>query len=33
MSAGHGGGSGRTTERMEIAKEYGFLLNCEGITK
>lgn len=33
MSAGHGGGSGRTTERMEIAKEYVFLLTCEGITK
>ncbi|MDH4473606.1 MAG: S9 family peptidase [Fluviicola sp.] len=32
MSAGHGGGSGRTTERMEIAKEYVFLLTCEGIT-
>lgn len=31
MDAGHGGGSGRTTERMEYAKEYAFLLNCEGI--
>lgn len=26
MSAGHGGGSGRTNERMEIAKEFAFLL-------
>ncbi|MCC6701905.1 MAG: S9 family peptidase [Fluviicola sp.] len=27
MSAGHGGGSGRTTERMEVAKEFAFLLS------
>lgn len=33
MSAGHGGGSGRTTERMEVAKEFAFLLNVQGITR
>jgi len=26
MSAGHGGGSGRTNERLELAKEFAFLL-------
>lgn len=29
MSAGHGGGSGRSVERMEIAKEFAFLLHLE----
>ncbi|MES2799720.1 MAG: S9 family peptidase [Bacteroidota bacterium] len=33
MDAGHGGGSGRTQERIEKAKEFSFLLNLEGITK
>lgn len=33
MSAGHGGGSGRTTERMEIAKEYAFLIHEQGLEK
>lgn len=32
MSAGHGGGSGRTTERLEVAKEYAFLLHVQGIS-
>jgi oligopeptidase B len=27
MSAGHGGGSGRTTERLEVAKEFAFILS------
>ena len=31
MDAGHGGGSGRTTERKEIAKVYAFILGLEGI--
>jgi oligopeptidase B len=31
MDAGHGGGSGRTQERKEIAKEYAFILGLEGI--
>jgi oligopeptidase B len=31
MSAGHGGGSGRSTERLEIAKEFAFLLHVQGI--
>lgn len=31
MSAGHGGGSGRTTERLEIAKELAFILHVQGI--
>lgn len=31
MDAGHGGGSGRTSERLEIAKEYLFLLHLEGV--
>ena len=33
MDAGHGGGSGRTSERIELAKEYSFILNLEGIKK
>jgi oligopeptidase B len=33
MDAGHGGGSGRTSERMEIAKVYAFILGLEGIRK
>lgn len=33
MDAGHGGGSGRTQERLETAKEYSFLLHLEGIEK
>ena len=33
MDAGHGGGSGRSQERKEIAKEFAFLLHLEGITK
>jgi oligopeptidase B len=33
MDAGHGGGSGRTSERLEIAKVYAFILDLEGITK
>lgn len=33
MDAGHGGGSGRTSERIEVAKEYAFILNLEGFTK
>jgi oligopeptidase B len=33
MEAGHGGGSGRTNERLEIAKEYAFILDLEGIEK
>jgi oligopeptidase B len=33
MDAGHGGGSGRTQERLEIAKEFAFILNMEGIEK
>lgn len=33
MDAGHGGGSGRTSERLEIAKVYAFILGLEGITK
>lgn len=33
MDAGHGGGSGRSRERMEIAKEYAFILHLEGIQK
>ncbi len=31
MDAGHGGGSGRSTERREIAREFAFILNQEGI--
>lgn len=33
MDAGHGGGSGRTTERLERAKVYAFILGLEGIEK
>jgi protease II len=33
MDAGHGGGSGRTQERFEVAKVYGFILSLEGISK
>ncbi|MBI1837021.1 MAG: S9 family peptidase [Flavobacteriia bacterium] len=33
MDAGHGGGSGRTSERIEIAKNYSFILHLEGISK
>ncbi len=33
MDAGHGGGSGRSTERIEFAKEYSFILDLEGIKK
>jgi oligopeptidase B len=33
MDAGHGGGSGRSQERLEIAKEFAFLLNMEGFEK
>jgi oligopeptidase B len=33
MDAGHGGGSGRTAERKEIAKVYAFILGLENITK
>jgi oligopeptidase B len=31
MDAGHGGGSGRTSERLEVAKEYAFILDLQGI--
>jgi oligopeptidase B len=31
MDAGHGGGSGRTSERIEIAKEFSFIINLAGI--
>jgi len=33
MDAGHGGGSGRSTERLERAKVYAFILGLEGIEK
>lgn len=33
MDAGHGGGSGRTNERKEIAKEFAFILHLEGVEK
>jgi oligopeptidase B len=33
MDAGHGGGSGRSNERLEIAKVYAFILGLEGINK
>ncbi len=33
MDAGHGGASGRFESLKEIAKEYAFLLDLEGITK
>lgn len=31
MNAGHGGGSGRSTERLETAKEFTFLCYLQGI--
>jgi oligopeptidase B len=31
MDAGHGGGSGRSSERLEIAKVYAFILDLENI--
>lgn len=31
MDAGHSGGSGRSTERKEIAKNYGYLIKEEGL--
>lgn len=31
MDAGHGGGSGRTNSRKEIAREFVFLLSLEGV--
>ncbi|MFZ9587082.1 MAG: S9 family peptidase [Crocinitomicaceae bacterium] len=31
MEAGHGGGSGRSSERLEIAKVYAFILDLENI--
>lgn len=31
LDAGHGGGSGRSSERTEIAKAFSFILNLEGI--
>ncbi|WP_341901156.1 S9 family peptidase [Fluviicola taffensis] len=33
MSAGHGGGSGRSTERLEVAKEFAFLCEIQGINE
>jgi oligopeptidase B len=33
MDAGHGGGSGRTIERLERAKVFAFILGLEGIEK
>jgi oligopeptidase B len=33
MDAGHGGGSGRSAERKEIAKVYAFILALENITE
>lgn len=33
MSAGHGGGSGRSTERLEVAKEFAFLCYIQGINE
>ena len=33
MDAGHGGGSGRSTERKEIAQVYAFILDLEGQNK
>jgi oligopeptidase B len=33
MDAGHGGGSGRSTERLERAKVLAFILGLEGIEK
>ncbi len=31
MDAGHGGGSGRSNERLEKAKEFAFILSLEGL--
>lgn len=31
MDAGHGGGSGRSTERYEIAKAFAFILSLENL--
>lgn len=33
MDAGHGGGSGRSNERKEVAQVYSFILGLEGISK
>lgn len=33
MEAGHGGGSGKTNQRQEIANIYSFILHLEGIEK
>ena len=33
MDAGHGGGSGRSNSRKEVAKAYSFILDLEGIEK
>jgi oligopeptidase B len=33
MDAGHGGGSGRTTHRKEVARYYAFILNLEEINE
>lgn len=33
MSAGHGGGSGRSVERLEVAKEFAFLCEIQGINE
>jgi oligopeptidase B len=33
MDAGHGGASGRFEALKEVAQDYAFLLDLEGITK
>jgi oligopeptidase B len=33
MDAGHGGGSGRTAERKEVARVFAFILDLEGIAQ
>jgi oligopeptidase B len=33
MDAGHGGGSGRSSSRKEVAQAYSFILDLEGIDK
>ncbi len=33
MDAGHGGGSGRTSERIEVARAYSFILGLEGFER